>query len=222
MGQTFDLLMKPFWATQFYHRLWKDHPAESPALIAYLHELKAKETAVITGGPAGINRRSSQGLFESHLDLKAPEPPGLPKLADFIYQSLQMVAAHVNGSRVDPRQLKVKIVNSRFHMSNDGGFHDAHHLPNCSWCGIYYLQLGEAGQRHGEGAPNGGSRFYSPLGGGQYRDYGNQYLDMLCVDPPIRDGMLLLFPSYLWHSALPYRGQLDRIAITFNAQITLS
>jgi hypothetical protein len=32
---------------------------------------------------------------------------------------------------------------------------------------------------------------------------------------------VLLFPSYLLHSALAYRGELDRITISFNSQVTL-
>jgi hypothetical protein len=41
------------------------------------------------------------------------------------------------------------------------------------------------------------------------------------VDPKVEDGMLLIFPSYLLHSGLPYQGDVDRIVIAFNAQIFL-
>ena len=33
--------------------------------------------------------------------------------------------------------------------------------------------------------------------------------------------MVLLFPSYLLHSGLPYRGAQDRIVIAFNTQVHL-
>ena len=67
------------------------------------------------------------------------------------------------------------------------------------------------------------SRFYSPIGtGGAFSDYGNAYLSSNRVDITPVDGMLLLFPSYLLHSALPYRGEKDRIVISFNSQVTLS
>ena len=95
-------------------------------------------------------------------------------------------------------------------------------MCGCSWCGIYYLQIGESGQRSDGGAPNGGNRFYSPLRvGGGYKDFGNQYLDFNFVDPPIQDGLLILFPSYLMHSGLPYHGEKDRIVISFNSQVTV-
>jgi len=36
---------------------------------------------------------------------------------------------------------------------------------------------------------------------------------------PLEDGLLVLFPSYLLHSGLPYRGGKDRVLIAFNAQV---
>lgn len=84
---------------------------------------------------------------------------------------------------------------------------------------MYYLQVGAAGAGAADGAPNGGTRFYSPLaGGGRYQDYGNKYITAF-VDPPIRDGLLILFPSYLLHSGLPYTGNEDRIVLAFNARV---
>ena len=111
---------------------------------------------------------------------------------------------------------------SWFHITNDGGYHDAHVHNKCSWCGIYYLQAGECTPTDESGPGNGINRLYSPLpSGGAYIDYGNQYRTMNQADIVPRDGLLLLFPSYLLHSALAYRGQRDRIAISFNSQTTL-
>lgn len=222
MSTPFDLMAKPFWATTFFHRLWQEHEQEAPGIIQYLYELKAKETTNIASGIAP-SAKSPYGLFESRFDLFAADHPGLNKLKAFIGQSVQQAVAQVNGPKADPRRIRVGVVDSWFHITNDGGFHDAHHHGGCSWCGIYYLQVGDAGQSAPGGAPNGGNRFYSPLSrGGAYRDFGNKYLDLTYVDPPPRDGVLLLFPSYLLHSALPYRGQKDRIVISFNCQATLA
>ena len=38
-------------------------------------------------------------------------------------------------------------------------------------------------------------------------------------DVPLEDGLLMLFPSYLLHSGLPYRGGQDRVLIAFNAHV---
>ena len=85
------------------------------------------------------------------------------------------------------------------------------------------MQVGDSGKRADGGAPNGANRFYSPLrAGGGFKDYGNRYLDFNYTDPPLRDGLLLLFPSYLMHSGLAYRGEKDRIVISFNSRVTLA
>ncbi|HEY1377636.1 MAG TPA: putative 2OG-Fe(II) oxygenase [Gemmataceae bacterium] len=54
---------------------------------------------------------------------------------------------------------------------------------------------------------------------GGRKDHGNLYVATTSVDPPVHDGLLILFPSYLLHSALPYTGALDRIVISFNARV---
>ena len=215
------LIVKQFWETTFVCRLWPEHAHESPGLISFLYDLRGGLTSGVASGIAP-SAKSAAGLYESDFDLFRRDHPGLHKLKHFIGQTLQLAVAGVNGSEVDPRRIRIGVADSWFHITSDGGFHDAHGHNGCSWCGIYYLQTGDIASTPGAGAPNGGSRFYSPFAtGGGYRDYGNKYLDRTYIDPPICDGMLLLFPSYLIHSGLPYRGKLDRIVLAFNAQATL-
>jgi uncharacterized protein (TIGR02466 family) len=218
MGGPFDLKPLQAWATPFYQRLWAEHPAEAPSIIAHLYDLKARSTARIASGVAPA-AKSPAGLFESEFDLFADPHPGIAKFVALATETVQAAVSHVNGSRMEPARLKVNFPDSWFHITTDGGFHDAHYHGGCSWCGIYYLQAGEAGRGPDRSAPNGGNRFYSPLAaGGGYTDYGNKYLDLPYIDPPPKDGLLILFPSYLLHSALPYRGTQDRIVISFNSR----
>ena len=220
MAAPSELVIKQFWPTTFYSRLSRDHPVEAPGIIEHLYSLRSRESARVASGVAP-GAKSSYGLFESNFDLFGEEHPGLSKLKAFIGQTIRMAASHANGSQTEPRQLDVAIVDSWFHITNDGGFHDAHYHGGCSWCGIYYVQVSECGRRADGSAPNGGNRFYSPLRtGGGFKDYGNQYLGFNYTDPPLCDGMLLLFPSYLMHSTLAYRGEKDRIVISFNCIVT--
>ncbi len=213
-------VVQHFWTTSFYALPWSEHASETPGIIEYLYELKDQQESNIASGIAP-GAKSPEGLHESDFDLFDRDHSGLNKLQAFIIRALQQAVAHVNGSEIEPSRLVIEICDSWFHITNEGGFHDAHFHGGCSWCGIYYLQIGDAGQRTDSSAPNGGNRFYSPLStGGGYKDYGNKYLDFSYVDPPIADGMLLLFPSYLLHSALPYRGGQDRIVISFNSRTT--
>ena len=102
MSAPAELMVKQFWPTTFYSRLWLDHSAEAPEIIAHLYRLKAAETARIASGVAP-GAKSSFGLFESNFDLFAESHSGLSRLKAFIGQSVQMAAAHANGSQVEPQ-----------------------------------------------------------------------------------------------------------------------
>ena len=55
--------------------------------------------------------------------------------------------------------------------------------------------------------------------GGAHIDLGNAYLQRPQHDVQAEEGLLVVFPSYLEHKALPYEGERDRIVISFNAAI---
>jgi hypothetical protein len=217
MDSEFDLGGKQSWPTMFFYRRWRDQQAEAPGIIQFLLELKKSATSNIESHVAPTSK-SMHGLFESDFDLFKKDHPGLRKLVAWIEQSVRQAVCVANGSREKPERIRVEIPDAWYHISTAGGFHDAHYHGDCSWCGIYYLQAGDARPSDETGAGNGISRFYSPLGGGGYvGDYGNAYLNSSRVDITPMDGMLLLFPSYLLHSGLPYTGEKDRVVIAFNS-----
>jgi uncharacterized protein (TIGR02466 family) len=206
------------WPTMFFLRPWDRHTALRGDIITCLRELQVKQSKPVASGVAE-SMKSARGLHEGGFDLLREPHPALRPLARFIEETVAAAASIANDREVSPEDLVVTIVDSWYHITNDSGFHDAHYHHGCSWCGIYYVQVGESGRKPGGGAPNGSSRFYCPfLSGGQYVDYGNRYLKG-SLDMPIEDGQLLLFPSYLLHSGLPYRGGEDRIVIAFNSQV---
>jgi len=215
----FDLQAKPLWPTLCFQRHWEVHEQERAALTEHLFDLRSGRESRIASGIA-LGSKSRRGLFESGFDVLADRHASIQRLREFIVDSIRQVVVRLNDPRVPPTRVNVEIVDSWFHITNNGGFHDAHFHGGCSWCGIYYLQVGEAAAPATGGAPNGGSRFYSPIArGGGFNDFGNQYLNAATsVDAPIRDGLLLLFPSYLLHAGLPYAGVQDRIVIAFNSR----
>lgn len=213
-----DLQGVQAWPTLFFTRRWQDHATEGPEIIAFLRLLQSSQARAVDSDVA-VGAKSAAGMYESGFDLFSEPHEILTNLRRFIEASLATAASVANGQEVRAEDLVVTLVDSWYHISNDGGFHDAHHHHGCSWCGIFYLQIGDSGRAATGGAPNGGSRFYSPLAtGGMYRDFGTKYLAET-LDAPLDNGLLLLFPSYLLHSGLPYRGADDRILIAFNARV---
>jgi uncharacterized protein (TIGR02466 family) len=218
MAGEFDLGGRKEWATMFFFRRWEGHRAEAPAIVDYLLELRKSATANIASGVAPA-AKSMDGLFESDFDLFKRDHPGLKQLFSWIQQTLRQAVSIANEGKARPEQVRVEIPDSWYHVSNDGGFHDAHFHSNCSWCGIFYLQAGDSKPSDKSGAGNGVSRFYSPIGSGALlNDFGNSYLSSNRIDLTPTDGMLVLFPAYLLHAGLPYRGERDRIVIAFNSR----
>jgi hypothetical protein len=55
--------------------------------------------------------------------------------------------------------------------------------------------------------------------GGAYVDRGNAWMQQSTLDVMPQESDLVLFPSLLPHKAMPYSGDVDRIIVSFNAQI---
>lgn len=192
-----------------YHDLLKD------ALKALIYQDANQNTNDVQSDVAIGAKRA---LKESELDFLLRDEPNLQSLAVFIQELITTVAADVNRDYW-PEGLDVEttIVESWYHLTSNGGYHDVHSHPNCSWCGIYYLDIGETDF----GSKNGLNRFYDPRGNADhFLDAGSLYLNNTGywdIEPV--EGQIILFPSYLKHSALPYFGQTDRIVIAFNARV---
>ena len=154
----------------------------------------------------------------------------LPEWQDFvgfIVSSLGETAKEANREAWAGQvsDLRVGIEGMWFQCSNEGAFHDVHTHGNCSWSGVYIVQIDEPERRMSHpvyGAANGVTRLYGPpFGtlGGAFVDVGNAYLQPPHLDIEPVPGQLLLFPSWLAHQALPYGGERERIIISFNASL---
>ena len=201
------------WATRLYtvrnplHAQIRDDLVE----LAYAAErLESDRSAIAT--------LAKRGLFESGFDLLERDVPAIKSLRAFCEQAVLEIVTLVNG-HLWPEELRVRvnIDDSWVHVTRDGGYHDVHTHPMCSWCGIYYVDIGDSTLR----PPNGVNRFYEPRANAAFfNDHGTWHLrEETCVDMPPEDGALIVFPSYLRHSAVPYRGTRARIVIAFNTTI---
>jgi len=159
--------------------------------------------------------------------LQRVDLPEFAALIRFIAQALQSTVKQANAG-VWPQGrhgLQLELTGVWFQIQNGDAFHDIHTHGNCSWSGVYYVQIDpqQARSTHTElGALNGATRFYSPmfaLLGGAHMDMGNSWLQEGTLDVAPQEGDLVLFPAFLAHKAMPYRGEKDRIVVSFNAQI---
>ncbi len=171
--------------------------------------------------PPGVLYASPDDLLR-RIDL-----PEFGALIKFIVASLNATAQDANAGAWPPgrHKLELELMGVWFQIQNGGSFHDVHTHGNCSWSGVYYVQIDTPEHRTGHpqfGALNGATRFYSPmfmLQGGAYVDRGNAWMQQATLDVMPEEGDLVLFPSFLPHKAMPYSGERDRIIVSFNAQI---
>lgn len=200
------------WATQIFTVANPGHAAIKPGLVAHCYELERSGTEASSVAPG-----AKGNLFESRFNFLQHPREEVRRLRDFCLASIHKVGATINAGLWEPEaRVQVQAVESWCHITRSGGYHDSHAHPMCSWCGIYYLDPGEADAA----SRNGVNRFYEPRGNvNAYSDYATRYLNAEgSIDMAAVEGTLVVFPSFLRHAALPYTGSRDRIVIAFNTR----
>lgn len=202
----------------------------TPILIRKFEDAAAVNLELVRLFYQELGEQGLQGTVYSSSDdiLQRYAHPALQALFGFISDSIFEIARVLNGpiwQQAGVKNLHMEIVGAWFQIQNRFGFHDIHNHGNCSWSGVYYVQLDPAHQRQQHsalGAQNGITRFYAQhlnLLGGAHMDMGNAYLQQPTFDVTPEEGVLVVFPSWLLHKAMPYDGERDRVIISFNAQV---
>lgn len=209
-----DLML---WDSKLFLSQFPAHEELQQPLTELMYQLKAQQQTAVDSEVAVFAKHA---LFESELNLLEHSDASIVRLRAHIEELVGMVAHVVNEAHwPEDAQPKVDIIESWYHITENGGYHDTHSHPNCSWCGIYYLQEGECSID----GRNGVNRFYDPRhGADHYQDAGTAYLSADgFMDFAPQPGQIIVFPSYLKHAAMPYFGNKDRIVLAFNCQVNL-
>ena len=134
--------------------------------------------------------------------------PNITDLKNWILDSVHYTAKTVNNWKENHYP---EFVDMWSWSSNDYD-NMLHGHSNCSWSGIYCLEEGNSSQQ----GYNGTTIMFSPLPWGGYRDPGNEFMEPQFLHwHHLNKGALLLFPSYVRHSA-KYKGTDPRTVIAFN------
>ena len=125
---------------------------------------------------------------------------------------------YIAGLKKDPshpffaRIPKGYAVNIWANILGDEG-HQSAHIHNAGWLsGTYYAAVPET-VRPDDPERAGWLEFNRPGYGIPYR--GTRKLEAICPEL----GMAVVFPSYVWHSTIPFRGGGERISIAFDLHI---
>ena len=114
------------------------------------------------------------------------------------------------------KEMGVTITDSWFIHYEKGGFVLPHAHGQCSWCCVYYVQVGKDATK-----TNGGTYFQKPIPNRHTLDYGSYYNKFLQAQFTPEEGKMLIWPSYVMHGSYPYEGTDDRIIVSANAQVSV-
>ena len=105
--------------------------------------------------------------------------------------------------------LNAKIKEMWLNIAKKGGYQEEHNHGSVMFSGVFYLQVNEE---------SGYFQFINPLESEAIlMGYSDIFQELYTIVP--KNGMIVLFPGWMRHKALPNRTDQDRISISFNIEI---
>jgi uncharacterized protein (TIGR02466 family) len=155
---------------------------------------------------------SNVGGWQSEPDLMDWQVPELKRLSQWIHQAF----GSIMGRELGTTDFKSRYVVTGWANINEYGDYNRTHIhSNHHWSGVYYVDIGNPDQSVG---PNGAIEFIDPRPAVGVFDFpGTTATGTWTLLP--EPGLMLLFPSWLRHSVLPYFGDKSRITIAFNIRV---
>jgi len=159
-------------------------------------------------------------LYESKYDLHLEGNKDFIQLIKFMSDSFLTMSNVANKEEIKKLKnsnFQVTILDSWFINYQKGGNVLAHAHGNCSWCCVYYVQLGK------DASPtNGATYFQRPIPLRTQNDFGSLYNKSLILSVTPQEGKLVVWPNYLMHGSYPYTGEKNRIIVSANALVSLT
>ena len=170
------------------------------------------------------NYVGNYNLYQSKYNLLAENENNkiLKGVFKFIAKSILTMSKKANKEELENLKnsnpkFNVNINESWFIRYNKGGFILPHAHGNCSWCCVYYVQIGKDTSKL-----NGSTYFLRPyLTNSLKEEFGGKYLKKEATVFNAEEGKLLVWPNFLQHGSHPYQGNEDRIIISANSTIDL-
>lgn len=173
--------------------------------------LKAVILARRADGPEA--RASNVGGWQSQpdfLDLAEPCVIALRRHIVGLMRHVMALPADGDASRVDGRLGVTGWAN----VNGAGDFNRVHDHPGSHWSGVYYVSLG---QPDPGSELNGAIEFLDPRPSANQPIPGYRAGSAMAVPPAA--GEFILFPSWIQHYVMPFRGAGERISVAFNASV---
>jgi uncharacterized protein (TIGR02466 family) len=155
---------------------------------------------------------SNVGGWQSEPDIMEWPLPEVKQFRQWINHAFSAVMARELGTGAFKSRYSVT---GWANVNEYGDYNRTHIHPNNHWSGVYYVDIGAPLPSLG---PNGAIEFLDPRPAASVIDFPDvESSDTWTIQP--ETGLMLLFPSWIRHSVLPYFGEGARITIAFNVRI---
>ncbi|MCI0389468.1 MAG: 2OG-Fe(II) oxygenase family protein [Acidobacteria bacterium] len=156
--------------------------------------------------------RSNIGGWHSRPDFLNRPEPAIAALTTWVTWAVKQMVDATAGPGAFKGTLSVSAWAT---ISRAGAYHAPHSHPDSAWSGVYYVDAGTGNPEH---PLSGVLEFIDPRAGVEAVSApGDPYGEPVRVWP--ESGLLVVFPSWLYHWVHPYAGQTSRIAVSYNATL---
>ena len=154
--------------------------------------------------------RSNVGGWHSRPDFLNKADPAVASFKTWLTWALRQMIDSTAGANAFQGTLSLS---ARATVCRAGAYHAPHSHPDSAWSGVYYV---DPGCHDSDQLLSGVLEFLDPRAGVEaVTAPGDPYSEPFRVRPEA--GLLVAFPSWLYHWVHPYTGQRPQIAISFNA-----
>ena len=156
--------------------------------------------------------RSNIGGWHSRTDFLRRSEPAVDALATWITWAVSRMVAATAGPHAATGEMSLSAWAA---ICRAGAYHAPHSHPDSAWSGAYYV---DAGTETPSQPLSGVLEFLDPRSGVEaVTAPGDPYGEPFRIRP--QSGLLVVFPSWLFHWVHPYTGPTPRIAVSFNAAV---
>jgi uncharacterized protein (TIGR02466 family) len=156
--------------------------------------------------------RSNIGGWHSRADFLHRSHDSVAALTSWIRWALRRMISETTGQ---DNFVGAASISAWATVCRTGAYHAPHSHPDSAWSGVYYVN---SGTENPDQPFSGVLEFLDPRAGAEaVTAPGDPYGEPFRIRA--QSGLLVIFPSWLYHWVHPYAGETPRIAISFNATI---
>ena len=162
--------------------------------------------------------RSNVGGWHSAEDVFEWQDPAIAAFRGYVAEGISEISQFsLDGELEAPVDIDMD-GGAWINLCRDGGYNKIHNHPDCHWSGVYYVSLGTLASDAPAGS--GQIEFLDPrMGAMDVKLDGSNAFPKLVLDP--KPGLMVIFPSWLYHYVNPFHGVGERISIAFNINLKI-